>query len=751
MKRQRHEAIGVLLAIVAVSLPAIAETPLLVTGSILTAEGHPIPGVVVTLVGTTFRAVTDTYGAFHLHGRATGDSRTRLQLRLPDGTLRQKTVNLTKVPAVVDWVVDFPLFADQLSVRGGASARSEGGRRLDAAELEFLDIVSTPGTRADPTFAAQMLPGVVKADEGSGLYIRGGEASETATYFSSALIAHPYRHETPTGGFFGTFSAFQTRGLSLSTGAFPARFGGAMSGLLELEPLPPPHSSGGALHVGLQGISLALERPVGTGTGSGVRVAGSWSDASALTSVSSRSSTFSDAPESADFSLAYDRPTARGSLSLVTLWQQSRVGAKIEETNFAGNLTNAQRNTVAILRWDRSFGSWESAFVLSPYETSSAVEVGVLDIDLADRGVHSRLDLARSLGRWSLRGGLEWNTGQHDSTGFLPEIGGDFGGDGGVRLWRDELRPGRTGGYVEADYRRGRLAAQVGVRADRYREPVESSLEPRVDLGWRLAPGHRLRLAWGIFRQAPEPDYIADGARLSLMEARTWVLGYRYGDPGDPLELRVEAYDRDYAELPLENAPGEAFSSAGSGFARGFDFFLRANRDPWSGWVSYSYLDTERLYTAWQDRGRFESQESPSPPDFAIPHTLQLVVHRTLPADFEAGLAVRAASGAPFTAVVGSVSTPDGYIPVYGARNSQRLPTFWRVDLSLSRRFLVADRHAGIAYFGVENLFNRLNVFDYAYNDDFSRRRPARSGLGRSLYLGVSLLWGGSPEQEVQQ
>lgn len=744
MSRVRRPVLCCLTVCAALSAPVpAAEPPALVTGVVLTREGQSVPGVEVTLVGTDLRAVSGTYGAFTLRGRVAAAAGV-LRLRFPDGQVRERPIDLQRTPAVVEWVVDVPLFVERLTVQDGVADEWQETPPSDSVDLEFLDIVRTPGTRADPTFAAQMLPGVVKADQGSGLFVRGGEASELVTTFNAAPIAHPYRYETPTGGFFGMFSALQIAGLSLSSAVFPARFGGAMSGLLELEPVAPATSAGGALYVGLQGGSLVVERPI---TGGGARFAGSWSDASALADLSSRGALFDRAPRSADLSLDYGRSVEQGELRVIVLGQRSRVGVELEEANFAGTLTSDQRNAVAILRWDRTAGPFESSLVVSPFETRSGVEAGVLDIDLRDRGLNSRFDLTRPLGRWTLRGGVEWNVNRHRSQGFLPEIGGDFGGDGGTRLWREESDGGRAGGYVQAAYRRDRLTVQVGLRSDRYRQPRASSLEPRLDLELELAPRHRLRLAWGIFRQAPDPQYFTEAAHLALMEGRTWVLGYRYGEGEGPLEVHVEAYRKDYDALPLETVL-ETFRSTGHGFARGVDLFLRVDHGPWSGWLSYSYLDAERLYTPWRDRGRFAPPTEPFAPDFAVPHTVQLVTHRALPADLEAGLAVRLASGAPFTPVVGSEVTPFGHLPRYGTRSSQRLPDFIRVDCSLSHRFLIAERYGAVAYLGVENVFDRLNVFDYAYNDDYSRRRPARSGLGRSLYIGLSLLWG-HDSQEV--
>jgi hypothetical protein len=46
---------------------------------------------------------------------------------------------------------------------------------------------------------------------------------------------HPYRYETPTGGFRGAVDPFLTQGVSFSTGGFSAEYPNALSGVLDLQ------------------------------------------------------------------------------------------------------------------------------------------------------------------------------------------------------------------------------------------------------------------------------------------------------------------------------------------------------------------------------------------------------------------------------------------------------------------------------------------------------------------------------------
>ena len=96
------------------------------------------------------------------------------------------------------------------------------------------------------------------------------------------------------------------------------------------------------------------------------------------------------------------------------------------------------------------------------------------------------------------------------------------------------------------------------------------------------------------------------------------------------------------------------------------------------------------------------------------------------------------ASGKPFTPVESSFATPEGYVPVYGAINSRRLPLYQRMDLSASKSVAVANKISMILFVGLTNVMNRKNVFAYAYNADYSQHRPAEGAQTRAVYFGAS-------------
>ena len=78
--------------------------------------------------------------------------------------------------------------------------------------------------------ALHLLPSAAAADDGSGLYIRGGTPDQNLVLFDGMTVYH-------VDHFFGLFSAFNAdavKDVNVYTGGFPAKYGGRVSSVVEL-------------------------------------------------------------------------------------------------------------------------------------------------------------------------------------------------------------------------------------------------------------------------------------------------------------------------------------------------------------------------------------------------------------------------------------------------------------------------------------------------------------------------------------
>ncbi|MGA2261128.1 MAG: TonB-dependent receptor [Acidobacteriota bacterium] len=706
----------------------------LVRGTVRDPSGAVVPGASVYLRGTDILSVSGGDGRFELSGSLSGDA--TLVATCAGFRAFEQRISMGAEPITVDVTFEIEGPFEQVHV----TAQTSNPTPPAQLKLATLDVLKTPGTEADPMRAAQMFPGVVKVDEGAGLFVRGGDVSETATYLDHARLFHPYRYETPTGGFFGTVDPYLISGLSLATGAFPARYGDALSGVLELTGLESPRKTSISASLGLGAVSASLALPLNSQLG--LRFSGNQTFSRLLYEVNPSDQHFERFPSGSDLNLSFYADSAgAGRFKVSAFTNREQVGVELQQDSFTGILDSESRNRLFSFNWQKTLDQWLLEVTLSSGAYREKSSVGVLDLTSNDSGERIRLDVTRYAAGWTVRTGVEAERRGAISQGTIPSIGGDLGGIQGTRPWSIDQSEWRAGGYSELERTFGRFSLDVGARLDRFQALRAWGADPRATVTYALTGKQHFHLGWGIYHQVPLPVYLnrEDGnPLLQPMHSQHLVAGYEYGEESGPVFLRVEVYTKKYGRLPLQDAVLN-FNDKGSGSARGVDFFLKlAPSGPWQGWVSYSYLNAMRLYTPFDDFQRYDIPTARFRPDFDIPHTLQLVLQRTLTASVSLGASLRIASGKPFTPVVGSLMTPGGFLPVFGPINSGRLPLYQRLDFSLSKSCTVAREIAMILYLGATNVMDHKNVLGYVYSSDYSHRSPAEGAWGRTFYFGMS-------------
>lgn len=692
------------------------------------ADSTPLEGANVFLLETLEGGLSDALGRFTLRTRWLGPG-TLVVRRLG---YHQRRLALASTGG------DSLLVLLQVAHIPMAPVEVEASRVAGPIEPEVsinaLDVVTTPGSAADVFRAFQTYPGIQSVDEGAGLFVRGGDASETRVLLNDAVVLSPYRYESPTGGFAGAFDPFALEGITFSTGGFGVRYGDALSAVADLTTLGRPDHSGGAATASLAALSgtaaLALPHSLG------VRASGTRSNTRLMFDVNGTSADFDRVPEGGDLagtgSWNY-RPT--GEVLLFGMDQWTRLGVGVDEPAFSGTLDSHERHGFSALRWRETFGPVAPTASLSAAATSRAIDFGALHLLIRERldQAHARLaaHLAKDLSA-TLGGELERR--RSEFLGTFPEHVYDPAPDARRVVVESDLTGWRSAAFAEADARLGpSLRATLGLRADRSTLAQAMTWDPRAAVALRLPNGASLTCAWGIYHQVPDPSFYEPALgdpRLPPMRSEHCVAGARV--EGRSWLARLEVYWKSYRDLALRTRDGAA-RGGGSGANRGADLFLS-----WKGWdgfdarVSYSYLHARRT-----DPDVGVIARSP----FDITHTATVVATRNLADRWSLGTTYRLASGQPLTPVTGATFDADHSVwaPIYAAPMSDRLPSFQRLDLSLSRLQPLGHRAMAVLFLGVANALDRKNLYGYRYSADYSQRIPVRSQFERSVYFGASV------------
>ena len=126
--------------------------------------------------------------------------------------------------------------------------------------------------------------------------------------------------------------------------------------------------------------------------------------------------------------------------------------------------------------------------------------------------------------------------------------------------------------------------------------------------------------------------------------------------------------------------------------------------------------------------------------DYDITHSLAVVGTYDLTQSINIGFTYRISTGKPYTPVNGSFydSTFNVYAPFYAIKNSDRLPTYHRLDVNLQYIFSLFGRFA-FALISVSNVLNNDNLYGYTYNFNYSQKLSIRSTNMRMLYLALGM------------
>ena len=216
-------------------------------------------GVNVYLPGTTTGTTTNTYGFYSLTLPTQDSLRLAFSFVGYDPVLRsiglRKNNSLTILLTPGRALSEVEIKADRTTERVSESAQMS---RIDVPISQIKKIPAFLGEK-DVLRVLQLMPGVQKGSEGqTGIYVRGGGPDQNLIILDEATVYNA----SHLFGFFSVFNGDALKSVELTKGGFPARYGGRLSSVIELnmkdgnrEKL---HGEGG---IGLIASRLTLEGP----------------------------------------------------------------------------------------------------------------------------------------------------------------------------------------------------------------------------------------------------------------------------------------------------------------------------------------------------------------------------------------------------------------------------------------------------------------------------------------------------------
>jgi ferric enterobactin receptor len=292
---------------------------------------------------------------------------------------------------------------------------------------------------------------------------------------------------------------------------------------------------------------------------------------------------------------------------------------------------------------------------------------------------------------------------------------------------------GRTvTGFVQDSWRLfPKLTISPGIRLTHYDLAGVNYAEPRVAVSYELFPRLHLKGGWSVDHQEVyrvtyedrrmgdrELWALADGTSIRVPGARQVSGGWSVDFPG--LVFDVQAYYKALDDLTMiapRLFPGTAVAASsgmlhyGTGTSSGVEVLVQREWPRHTLWTAYTASRTDYSFPT------LEAETFPASQDQR--HEFKVADSFQIRGPWRCSGSWVIATGRPYTPAesAGSVWFPTGVVvaqTTFGARNSARLPTYHRLDLSTEREFRARGMKSTVGV-TVFNVYDRDNVRTQGY------------------------------------
>ncbi|HXB10117.1 MAG TPA: carboxypeptidase-like regulatory domain-containing protein [Puia sp.] len=682
-------------------------------GRILTPHGNPISYASVSLKNSNDAATADSSGVFSLPTTLKGAQ-----------TLVVSAVGFRELeyPIVVE-KVSSPLQITLKSIEGELGAVVVTAGTMEATDDRVLtlvkpvDILSNASSTGDIVGAFQNFPGVQRnGGDQSGLFVRGGDASETMMILDGATVQNPFYSSVPGIGQRSRFNSFQIKGMSFSTGGYSARYGQALSSVLDLQTTDLPEKSSIALGANSGGLYLFGTRKM---QNNAVEYNGSYTNFGPYYSLSKTNYRFFTKPQSTNLSTRWIAKTKNnGIFKLSVNYSHSASGSYIPDpdkpdTIIPFNLHNDNLNLSSSFK--SPIAKRLRLFTDVGFSTNTDhIFWGDTLFHRNDNRLQARAELTYHADKLRLTAGGEVQHYRYAQQ--FDTLKGRF----------DETL---TAGYAEAEYRPIQwFAIKPGVRAEYSRILEKGNIVPRMALALKTGPYSQIGAAGGLFYQTASTQYLLLGYRPGFQQAVHYLANYEWIQSNR--SFRIEGYYKSYSQLVREK--GEAYSpnpyrydlgtvgNSGFGYAKGIDLFWRdkASIKNIDYWITYSYIDTKRLY---------QNYPVEATPDFVSNNNFNLIV--------------KYYSDRSHIFASGAFNYADGrryYDPNAKTFLGEKAPSYQNLSLKVSYLTNIQKLFAAF-YVNVDDVTNHRNILGYRYSTNGQFRSPVLPPQYLSVFFGVYL------------
>ncbi|MGB5819581.1 MAG: TonB-dependent receptor [Saonia sp.] len=731
-------------------------------------NGETLFGASIFLKGTTIGVVTNEYGFYSI---TAPKGNYTLIISYVGYREINREITLDKDQKIDFEIKDFATQLDEIVVTAEEPERvSLRKPEMSVSKLNIKTVKQMPVVlgEVDIIKSIQLLPGVTNNGEGSsGFNVRGGAVDQNLVLLDEAIIYNT----SHLLGFFSIFNADAIKDIKLYKGGIPARFGGRTSSVLDVRQKD-GNSKDFSLTGGIGIISsrLAAEGPVFKDKGSFL-VAGRGSYAHLLLKAAGEENgaNFYDLNLKTNYNLNEHNK----------LFLSGYFGR--DAFNFGDSFDSSYGNLSGNLRWnhifnDRLFSNvsliyskydYDLGIIIEEFDWISSISNYNLKYDLkyyaSDKfkldfgasGIYYDFDPGQirptsetsainplSLDRKKALESAVYINAEHKLTdklsvqyGFRYSAFNRLGGQAMVDYANDQpVVYNSTLGI----YERGIAIGETNFDRN---ETIKSfgNLEPRASLAYQLNQSSSVKAGYSRAAQyihllsnttsvTPLDVWTPSGQFIKPQLSDQFALGYFRDFMDKTYSLEVEAYYRttdnriDYIDgsdlIGTNTIETEILN--GESRAYGLEFLVRKNEGRFTGWLAYTLSKSEQRTPGGNVGGPGINNGDWYSTPYDRTHDFSLTAAYQLNDKWSFGTNLIFQTGRPVTYPNGQYEYEGLSIASFSDRNSDRLPSYHRLDISATYRpnRKPNKRWKGEWVFGLYNIYNQKNAASISFGQN---------------------------------
>ncbi|HTF80779.1 MAG TPA: TonB-dependent receptor plug domain-containing protein, partial [Cytophagales bacterium] len=566
--------------------------------------------------------------------------------------------------------------------------------------------------------AIQTLPGVQRnGGDQTGLMVRGGDVNESVVIVDGTVSQNAFFSNVPGVAQRSRFNPFQFKGIAFSSGGYSARYGQALSSVLDLQTNDLPDKTTVNLGANFAGIYASGSKLMDKNA---LEFSANYIDVSPFYALAQTNVKFNKVPQGGGFSTRWiSQIGEKGMFKMNFQHSFNKMNIVIPDPATPGNTLGFGLNNENTF-FNSSYRNWLSSkwslfTALSYSSNADQIRWGALPSNRNDSRLQGRAEI-----KYFPHAKFETMIGAE-----VQRISYAQRFDTLLSAFEETL----LSSYLESEWKPiKRLGFKIGLRAEHSKLINRYNVAPRGSMAYKTGRWSQVSFATGLFYQTAPTSYLLWGYRPGFQSSVHYMANYQWLH--NDRTFRVEGYYKGYDQLIRENGTPynpNAFrfnygqvNNAGDGYAQGIDFFWRDKKtlENLDYWISYSFIDTKRIY---------QNYVSKVTPDYVSPHNLSIVSKYFVEKlQMSVSLTYNYATGRGY------------YNPNTEQFLGDKAPDYHNVSLNLAYLTTVKKVFM-VIYMGVDNITNQKNVLGFRYSNDGVQRYPILPPLYRSVFLGVNM------------